>query len=147
MKVILLKDVRKVGKKFDVKDVSDGYALNFLIPQKLAEVSNVPNTKRFDTLRIKDEAMKKVNEDLLAKNIKSLENVVITLEESANDKGNLFKGIHKEELIIALKKQASVDLAPEHIVLEKPIKEVGDHMIDVKVQDKTAQFKLTISAK
>ncbi len=53
MKVILLKDVRKVGKKFETKDVADGFALNFLIPRKLAEVSNVSNSKKMETMKEK----------------------------------------------------------------------------------------------
>ncbi len=146
MKVILLKDVRKIGKKFEVKDVSDGYALNFLIPNKLAEISTAKSLKKLESLKSLAEADRKIQEDLLMKNLKSLEGVTLTLTESANDKGHLFKGVHKEEIIAELKKQASIDMIPEYIVLDKPIKEVGEHTIEVKVQDKTASFKLNITA-
>jgi large subunit ribosomal protein L9 len=80
------------------------------------------------------------------KNLKNLENITIELKEPANDKGHLFKGVHKEEIVKALKEQKHLELFPEYIQLEKPIKEVGEHEIDVKVQNTTAKFKLTISA-
>ncbi len=147
MKVILLKDVRKVGKRFDVKDVADGYALNFLIPQKLAEVSNPSNTKKLGSMKAQDELKRKVNEDLLVKNLKSLKDITVTLEENANEKGNLFKGIHKDEIVAALKAQGHLDITGEYIVLEKPIKEVGEYTIEAKVQDKSVEFKVVISAK
>ncbi len=146
MKVILLKDVRKIGKKFEVKDVSDGYALNFLIPNKMAEVSTPQSLKKLEAHKATAAAERKIQEDLLMKNLKSLEGVSLTLTESANDKGHLFKGVHKEEIIAELKKQTQLDMAPEFIMLDKPIKEVGEHTIEVKVQDKTATFKLNITA-
>jgi large subunit ribosomal protein L9 len=104
MKVILLKDVRKVGKKFETKDVADGYALNFLIPRKLAEASTPSSMKKVENLKSRDAAEKKVQEDLLKKNLASFNGVTIEMKENANEKGNLFKGIHKEEIIEALKK-------------------------------------------
>jgi large subunit ribosomal protein L9 len=146
MKVILLKDVRKVGKKFEVKEVATGYALNFLIPQKLAEYSTESNLKKLENFKIKEAAEMKIREDLLMKNIKSLEGVTIELKESANDKGHLFKGVHREELAKALKSQGHLDILPEYIALEKPLKEVGEHVVDVKVQDKLAHFKVSIVA-
>jgi len=146
MKVILLKDVRNVGKKFEVKDVSDGYAFNFLIPRKLAEVSTPSAMKKLEQHKAQEAAQKKIQEDLLMKNLKGLEGVALELKESANEKGHLFKGVHKEEIITELKKQGHLDLAPEYIMLEKPIKEVGEHMIDVQVQDKKAKFKVNVVA-
>ncbi len=147
MKVILLKDVRKVGKKFEMKNVADGYALNFLIPRKLAEVSNTSNQKKVETLIARDHAEKKVQEDLLMKNLMSIDGKVVELKENANEKGNLFKGVHKEEIVEAMKKQGHIDISPEYLVLEKPIKQIGDYEIEVKVQHMSAKLKLTISAK
>ncbi|MDQ3077167.1 MAG: 50S ribosomal protein L9 [bacterium] len=146
MKVILLKDVKKVGKKFEVKDVADGFALNFLIPRKFAEVSNDSNTRKVETLKVRDTAEKKIQEDLLMKNLKGLEGITLELKENANGKGHLFKGVHKEEIVAGLKTQGHLDIPSDYIVLEKPIKEVGEHTIEVKVQDKSANFKLVISA-
>ncbi len=146
MKVILLKDVRKVGKKFETKNVADGYALNFLIPQKLAEVSTAKSAKRFDALKKQDEATKKIQEDLLMKNLNSIKDIQIELTEKANDKGHLFKGIHKEEIIAAIKKQTQLDITPEYIVLEKPIKQVGESKIEAKVQDKSVTFTVIVKA-
>ena len=147
MKVILLQDVRKVGKKFETKDVADGYALNFLIPRKLAEVANTSNSKRVGDLKSKEEAEKKVQEDLLMKNLKSLEGITVELKENTNEKGHLFKGVNKQEIVEALKSQGHLDLAAEYIMLEKPIKEAGEYTIEAKVQDKSASFKLVISGK
>lgn len=146
MKVILLKDVRKIGRKYEVKEVSDGYALNFLIPQKLAEVSTESAMKRLNNFKFREEGERRIREDLLIKNIKSLDGLTIEIAETANDKGHLFKGVHQAELVAEIKKQTELDLAPEYIILEKPLKEVGEHVVEVKVQDKTTKFKVNIVA-
>lgn len=146
MKVILLKDVKNVGKKYEVKEVSDGHALNFLIPRKLAETSTESSSKRIHNIKAREDGEKRVNEDLLIKNLKQVNDVTLEIKETANEKGHLFKGIHQEEIVAELKKQGHLDLLPEYIILEKPIKEIGEHIIEVKVQDKTAKFKLVITA-
>ncbi len=146
MKVILLKDVKKLGKKFEIKSVADGFALNFLIPQRLAEVSNDSNMSKLNARKTMDEAQKKIQEDLLMKNLKSLDGVTLELKEAANDKGHLFKGVHKEEITAGLKSQGHLDITPNYIVLDKPIKEVGEYEIEAKVQEKSVKFKLVISA-
>ncbi|MCC2630339.1 MAG: rplI [Candidatus Paceibacter sp.] len=146
MKVILLKDVSKVGKKFEVKEVASGFALNMLIPRKLAEAATPSALARFNNIKAREDGEKKVREDLLMKNLKQLDGKTIEIKETANDKGHLFKGVHQDELVAEIKKQIDLDLAPEYIMLEKPIKEVGEHEIEVKVQDKSAKFKVNIIA-
>ncbi len=147
MKVILLKDVHAVGKKHEVKNVSDGYAINFLIPNKLAETVTQSALKRLEQLKATELAKQKIQEDLLVKNLNGLDAASIELKEPANDKGHLFKGIHKEEIIGAIKDQAKLDIMPDHLILEKPIKEVGEYKIEAKVQDKSVTFKIVISPK
>ena len=146
MKVILIKDVKKVGRKYETKEVSAGYATNFLIPRKLAEISTESTIKRIHNLKARDEGERKIQEDLLMKNLKSVDSKTVNITAPANDKGHLFKGIHADEIVTAVKEQTELDLAPEYIVLEKPIKEVGEHEIEVKVQDKSVKFKLVVSA-
>lgn len=146
MKVIFLKDVQKVGKKYETKDISDGYALNFLIPKGLAEVATKNAVKRIDTLKAKDDESKKIHEDLLLKNLKGIEGKKVTITEKANEKGHLFAGIHKAELIPAIESQTRVQIHPDYIMLDKPIKEVGEHTITVAVQDKKATFILEVKA-
>lgn len=146
MKVILLKDVKKVGRKFEAKEVSSGYALNFLIPRKLAEAATASNEKRLGHLKAKADGEMKVREDLLMKNMKNIEGKTIEMSESANDKGHLFKGIHNDEIVAAIKNQTELDLSADHLMIEKPIKEVGEHDVEVKVQDKMVKFKLVVTA-
>lgn len=147
MKVILLKNVPKIGQKYEVKEVSDGHASNFLIPRGLALVANQSTLKQVETLKSKDVMEKKVHEDLLLKNLEDLTGVAVHMSESANEQGHLFAGIHKEEIIPALKEQTRLEISPEYIVLEKPIKTVGEHEITVSVQDKKTTFKLIVEAK
>ena len=68
------------------------------------------------------------------------------MSEKANEKGHLFAGIHKEQIIPEIKRQAKIDMLPEFIILEKPVKEVGEHEISVKVADKTVKFKLIVKS-
>jgi len=147
MKVILLKDVAKLGKKYEIKEVSDGHAVNFLIPRGLVHPASNANLKKVETQKSQDVNEKKVQADLLLKNLQDIEGIVVNMTEKANDKGHLFAGIHKEELIIVIKEQTRLDILPEFIVLEKPIKEVGEHQISVMVQDRTVTFKLVVTAK
>ncbi len=147
MKVILLRDVDGIGKKNDEKKVSDGYALNFLIPKGLAETATMKASEKAVLRRAEVSVHQKIQEDLLIKNLKAVGSAEIKLEEKANEKGHLFAGVHKEELAKALKEQASVDVLPEFIALDAPIKQVGEYTVDIKVQDKSTKFKLTIVAK
>jgi len=146
MKVILLKDVAKVGKKYEVKTVSDGFALNMLVPRGMAEAATEKNLKKLDMLKVQDTAERKIQEDLLMKNLKDLSGLTITVKEQANEKGSLFAGLHKEEIIPLIKKESQLDMSADHLVLEKPIKSVGEYDIEVKVQDKSATFKLVVEA-
>lgn len=146
MKIILLNDIPKVGRKYEVKEIASGYARNFLIPRGLAELATDKALAQIETMRHRVEEERKVQEDLLEKNIESLEGVTLVMKEKANDKGHLFAGVHKEEIVAELKKQDHIDMPADYIVLEHPIKELGEFDIEVKVQQKTARFKLRIEA-
>jgi len=147
MKVILMQNVQRIGQKYDVKDVTNGYGRNFLIPKGFAKLATKKAIENLDVLKAQHEEEKKIVDDLLSKNLESLNNVSVVIQEKANEKGHLFAGVHKEEIIPALKEQTHLVLGVEHIVLEHPIKEIGEHEIEIKVGDKTATFKLTIEQK
>ncbi len=146
MKIILLKDVRKLGKKFEIKDVADGFALNSLIPQKLAIVATADNVKRIDLEKKKHEAEAKVHEDLLMKNLAQIDGKEARIVAKADEKGHLFASIHADQIIAALKASTHAEVAPEHLDLEKPIKSTGKHTLSVAVGSKKASFTLIVEA-
>lgn len=146
MKVIFLKDVSKVGKKYDVKDVSSGYALNFLIPKGLVKVATTEGVAKIETLKKGLEADRKVQENLLEKSLNSIEGKEVELKQKVNEKGHLFGSIHKEQLAELISSSLGVNIDPSFVVLEKPIKEAGVHEVEVKVNGKTAKLKINIIA-
>ena len=146
MKIILKKDVANVGKKHDIKNVSDGHALNFLIPQGLAIVATPAQIKSVEALKLVEETERKIKEDLLGKNLKAVGAIKIEIIEKANDKGHLFSGIHKEKISEEIKKQTHLDISPEFITLDKPLKEVGEHKVTVSVSGKSTQFTVEVKA-
>jgi large subunit ribosomal protein L9 len=147
MKVILLKDVAKIGKKYDIKDVADGYALNLLIPKNIAIIATKDAVKNIETIKTKEEGEKKVQAELLAKNLDSINGKTITLTEKANEKGHLFAGVHKLELLPSIEKECGVNILPEHILMDKPIKEIGIHEITIRAGGKEAKLKVNVVAK
>ena len=146
MKIILLKDIAKVGKKYEMKNISDGYALNLLIPKGLAVAATADTVKRIELEKARDLGEQKLHQELLLKNLSELDGVTINMTEKSNEKGHLFAGVHKPEIIRAIEKQTRLQIDAEHILLDKPIKEVGLHEVTVKVGEKSIKFNLDIKA-
>lgn len=146
MKVILLEDVTKIGMRYEIKDVSNGYAANYLIPNKLAEFATSQKIKISKQKKQQYEKELNLKKESLLKNIKALNNESIEIKDKTNEKGYLFKGIHKEDIVKALYEQTGAEISPDVLVLKHPIKEVGEHKIDVKYEDKKTSFKLIVSA-
>jgi large subunit ribosomal protein L9 len=144
MKVILLKDVKNVGRKYDVKDVGDGHAVNLLIPKGFAIPATASNVKRIEVQKATDTTMRTVDAELAKANIAQLGEQTIEITEKANEKGHLFAGVHTEEISKAIKKQIHLDIDPEWIKLENAIKAVGEYEINVEWHDQAGTFKLSI---
>jgi large subunit ribosomal protein L9 len=147
MKIILIKDVQKVGKKFDIKDISDGYALNFLIPRGLAIVATPQAIAKINLEKEKLSIEGKIQEELLVKNLGTIKGLKLTLKEKANEKGHLFAGVTREVLADEILKNTRLNLDVEFIKLEKPIKEVGEHKVTVEALGKKAEFTVVIESK
>ena len=144
MKIILLQDITKIGKKYEIKNVSDGHALNLLIPQGKAISATPDAIKKIEALKNKIDGERKIQNDLLEKNLDLLASSTLEVKLKANEKGHLFAGIHKKELIELIKKEKGIDIDSDTIILTKPIKEIGEHKIEVRVGDKTSGFILRI---
>lgn len=144
MKIIFLQDVPRVGKRHDIKEVNDGYAMNFLIPRRLAEVATPKAIVELEKRKKNIEIEREVQEDLLMKNLEEIKGKVLNIKAKADEKGHLFSGIHKKEIVEEMKRQNHADISEDFIVLEKPIKEVGEHEIPIVIKNKKSSFKLTV---
>ena len=144
MKVIFLKDVPRVGKKNDIKEVNDGYAMNFLLARKLAEPATEKNIKELETQMKEITIEREVQEDLLMKNLEEIKNKVITIKGKMNEQGHLFSAIHKKEIVEMMKSEQHADIDEDFIILEKPIKEIGEFEIPISVKGKKSSFKLIV---
>lgn len=146
MKIILLKDVPKLGRKYETKDVSEGYAVNLLIPRGLAVAATSSALRTLGLEKAREEGERKIHEELLVKNLEGLNGATITISEKANEKGHLFAGIHIPELLKEIEKQTRLQLNAEHVILSRPIKEIGEHFVDLRGAGKSARLKVIIEA-
>ena len=144
MKIILLKDIPKVGRKYDVKDVAEGFALNLLIPRGFAQNATAQAIKKIEEMKANDLTEEKIQGELLAKNLEVIKNLNLAIKGKANDKGHLFAGITKERLAEEIAKVTRLNIDPESIQLSKPIKEIGEHKITVEAMGKKAEFTVSI---
>ncbi len=145
MKIIFLKDVARIGRKYEVKEVADGYGRH-LVAQKIAEVATEASIARIEKKMSTDAGMKKVHTDLLMKNLEDLNGATITMRGKANEKGHLFASIHKEEILAELKRATHLDMHPDYVILERPLKELGTFEIQVNIQKHRAVFKVIVEA-
>lgn len=133
MKLILLKDIDKIGKKFEVKEVKDGYARNFLIPQGSAKPATEEALK---WLEIQKEIEAKKAEDDLSKiqeRATAIDDQEIIIPVKVGDDEQLFESITAQKIADKLK-EAGFEVKKTQIVLDAPIKELGEFPIKIKFE-------------
>lgn len=129
MKVILLQNVPKVGKKFDIVTVSDGFASNMLFPKKLAEPATPDKVAALEKRRKAAEAEAAVHAAELESAVKNLDGKRVTLVAKANDKGHLYKSITVTDVIEAIRAAHHTLLPKEVVHLNDHLKSTGEHPI------------------
>ncbi|MEK7661910.1 MAG: 50S ribosomal protein L9 [Patescibacteria group bacterium] len=144
MKIILLKDVPGVGRRYEVKEISPGYARNFILPKGLGEPATEAAMKRVKTLSVQAEAEHKIQEELLRKNVESLDGKRIEVKEKANELGHLFAGIHIKEIEKLFKEKLHAEIPLHFIKLDKPIKEIGTFKIEIDSGSSKAYVTLVV---
>lgn len=150
MKIIFLQDVPRVGKRHDIKEVNNGYAINFLIPKKLAEPATAKAITLLEKRKNNIEIERKTQQDLLIKNLEEIKDKVLYIKAKADEGGHLFSGIHKKEIVEEMKNQHHTDITEEFIVLEKPIKKTGEFEIPIETpvpfagENKKSSLKLIV---
>ncbi len=128
MKVILKKDVARLGRRSEIKEVPDGHALNFLIPKGYAIIATPESLKRINEEVKKHGEQKESSLKSFEEAVKKLSEGTIVYKADANEKGNLFKGINSEDIAKHLQSQ-HIGITEEHIVLTHPIKSLGVHEV------------------
>jgi len=132
MRVILVRDVPKLGRKYEIKEVLDGYGRNFLIARGLARAATPAAEEEILRLRSQQLVNKEVQQTLLKKDLARLEVGEYTLTRGANNEGHLFAGVHAADIAKELQKTSGVTLKADAIILEKPIKEIGTYSIGIQ---------------
>lgn len=146
MKIIFLKDVPRIGKKYEIKEVADGYGRH-LVAQKIAENATPEAVARLEKKKLTDASQKKVHTELLMKNLEELSGTIITLHGKANEKGHLFASIHKTEVLAELKRATHLDMHPDYVILDRPLKELGKYDIPVVIEKNRSTFTVVVEGK
>lgn len=124
MEIILTSDVKNLGKKGELKNVSNGYAQNFLFPKKLAEIATPEAVEKIKLEQKKNQEQEKELENNLKKIASAVQNKKIILKAKA-EKGKLFGRVGPKEIVNELKKQG-FDIDEKSIILKEPIKTTGE---------------------
>ena len=133
MKVIFSVDVKGQGKKGEMKEVSDGYARNYLIPRGLAAEATVDNINAMK-LKEKAKAAQAAREKALAEeNAKKLTGIQVVIRAKAGSGGKLFGAVTSQEISDALKAQHDIDIEKNKIVQAEPIKTFGSYTVKAKL--------------
>ena len=133
MKVIFNTDVRGQGKKGEMKEVSDGYARNYLLPRKLASEATADALNALK-LKEKAKAAQMAKEKALAEeNAKRLSGVVVQISARAGQGGRLFGAVTSQEIADALREQHGIELEKNQIVQAEPIKQFGSFEVKAKL--------------
>lgn len=135
MKVVLNQDVKGIGKKLQIIEVSEGYARNFLLPKKLAVIAD---NKAINESKGKVEAQKfKKNTEIEEANVlkNKLEKSYVEFKHKIGDNGKLFGSVTEKEIAEELKNKFSVDITKKKISIKFPIKQLGTYMVEVKLYE------------
>ena len=148
MKVILLKDVKSLGKKGEIVNVNDGYARNFILPKK---VGLEATGKNLNDLKLQQQNAAKVAKEKLETAqalAKDLEDKSITVKIQAGVEGKVFGSISSKEIALEAKKQLGMDIDKKKIVIPDAIKSLGTYNVNIKLhKDVVGKLAVKVEAK
>jgi large subunit ribosomal protein L9 len=130
MKVILLRDVAKIGRRFDLVEVPDGYASNQLIPKLWAEPATPQNLKKIQKRQTETVTKKNATLEQFHAIKHALQETKLEIEAEANEKNHLFKAVNVND-IVEKAKMANIFIDATMIKISQPIKELGEHSIQL----------------
>lgn len=146
MKVIFLKDVKGTAKKGEIKEVSDGYARNFLLPKGVAKEANAVNINEHKQQEKGREIKAQREEEEARELANSIKDKVITICTKAGEGGKLFGAITSKDIADEIEKQTNLKIDKKKIILDEPIKHVGTKNVTIKFHTKVLQ-NITIEIK
>lgn len=147
MKVILKQDIKDLGKKDTLIEVSDGYARNYLIPRKLCVEANASNVNDMKNKQ-QSEAAKKQRELDIAKDLAAkLNDQKIVIKAKAGESGKLFGAISNKDIAEQIKQKLNLDIDKKKIILDEPIKALGQFHIEARIyHGVVATFNVSIES-
>ncbi|MFA5635165.1 MAG: 50S ribosomal protein L9 [Anaerovoracaceae bacterium] len=145
MKVILLQDVKNMGKAGTVANVSDGYARNFLIPKGLVKEATSANMKELERIKETNAAIRAENLESAQTLEKKIAMLRVTIKTKGGEGGRLFGSITAKDIADALQVQHGIEVDKKKLVLESPIKQTGEHLVEIKLfTNVTAKLRVTV---
>ncbi|MDE6529843.1 MAG: 50S ribosomal protein L9 [Lachnospiraceae bacterium] len=145
MKVILNQDVKSLGKKGDIVEVSDGYARNFILAKKLGVEANSSNLNDLKLKKANDEKIAQQQLEDAREYAKVIESKKVILKIKQGEGGKAFGSISSKEIAAAAKEQHDMELDKKKIVLKDPIKSVGTYQVPIKLHPKvTASLQVSV---
>ena len=148
MELILLKDVRGLGKAGEIVKASDGYARNMLLPKQLAMAATPENKKILEEQRAEIEAQRAMDKAVAEDLKKKLENASVTIEAKGGDNGRLFGAVTSQDIADAIEAQCKIKVDKKKIDVPQPIKSAGESFVELKLfQGITAKCKVNVVAK
>ncbi len=133
MKLILLQDVKNLGKRGEIVEVSNGYARNKLLPQKLAVEANTKNMNDLKLAQQHDMRLAQENLEAAEAMKKNLEGQTVTVKIKAGKEGQVFGSVSTKEIAEETEKQLRLTLDKKKMVLDEPIKSLGVHEVKIKL--------------
>lgn len=146
MKVILLKDVARIGKRFAIVEVPNGHALNMLIPRGMALPATPENIKRAQARQDHTKAEHQAADATFADVAQRLKDQTITMTVEANAQGHFFKGVKADDIATALATQG-YNVTASQVHLTAPLKEVGEYPLTLQHAKQQVVFTLILAAK
>jgi len=133
MKVLLIKDVKSLGKAGEIKEVKDGYGKNFLVGKGFAKHATPEVIEEYNAQKAKEEAELAAEIARLKEMAEKLDKIEIVITKKLGNNGHLFGSVTKDEIAAALKEQHGIEIDKKHINEKSAIKTVGEHDLDFKL--------------
>lgn len=147
MKVILLDNIKGVGKKDEVINASDGYARNFLFPKNLALEANKENMAKLQAKKDSKQHQKDLEKEDAYAIMKKLKDITITIAVKAGENGKIFGGVTAKEISENLKEQCKIEIDKKKILLAEPIKTLGNFQVEIKLYEGvTGKLKVQVTS-